>query len=68
MRSNGKSTFIQTISEMLDSYVKTIQPETIMQREKSGALNTEIASICGARLVKTAEIDEGKRLSESLVK
>lgn len=66
--SNGKSTFIQTISEMLGSYAKTIQPETIMQREKSGALNTEIASICGARLVKTAEIDEGKRLSESLVK
>ena len=66
--SNGKSTFIQTISEMLGSYAKTIQPETIMQREKSGALNTEIASICGARLVKTSEIDEGKRLSESLVK
>lgn len=66
--SNGKSTFIETIADMLGTYAKTIQPETIMQKEKSGALNTEIASICGARLVKTSEIDEGKRLSESLVK
>ncbi len=65
---NGKSTFIQTISTLLGDYAKTIQPETIMKKERSSAMNTEIASICGARLVKTAELDEGKRLSESLVK
>ena len=66
--SNGKSTFIQTISTLLGDYAKTIQPETIMKKDRRSAMNTEIASICGARLVKTAELDEGKRLSESLVK
>ena len=65
---NGKTTFIETIADMLGSYAKTIKPETLMQKENSSALNTEIAAICGARLVKTSEIDEGKRLSESLVK
>lgn len=66
--SNGKSTFIKIISDMLGSYAKTIQPETLMKKERSGAINTEIASICGARFVKTSEIEEGKKLAESLVK
>jgi len=66
--SNGKSTFVETIGEMLGKYAKTIKPETLIMNDKSNAMKTEIASVCGARFVRTSEIDEGKRLSESLVK
>ena len=66
--SNGKSTFSEVIGEMLGKYSKTIKPETLIVNDRSSAIKTEIATICGARFVKTSEIDEGKRLSESLVK
>lgn len=66
--SNGKSTFVETLGEMLGRYSKTIKPETLIVNDKSNTIKTEIAAICGARFVRTSEIDEGKRLSESLVK
>lgn len=66
--SNGKSTFVDVIAGMLGEYAKTIKPETLMHKENSNTPNTEIASIRGARFVRTSEADEGKRLSESVIK
>lgn len=66
--SNGKSTFVETISAMLGDYAKTINPDTLLHKDKNNGPNTEIASICGARFVRCSEQDEGRRLSESLIK
>lgn len=66
--SNGKSTFVETISSMLGDYAKTINPETLLHKDKTYGPNTEIAGLCGARFVRCSEQDEGRRLSESLIK
>lgn len=65
---NGKSTFVDVISDLLGSYASNAQAETIMQKKQSAAVNSDIARLSGARLVTVAEPEEGVRLNESLVK
>ena len=67
--NNGKSTFIDTISELLGGYASNVQPETIMLRRNgdSGA-NSDIARLKSARFVTSEEPTEGVRLNEGLVK
>ena len=67
--NNGKSTFIDTISELLGGYASNVQPETVMLRRNgdSGA-NSDIARLKSARFVTSEEPTEGVRLNEGLVK
>lgn len=65
---NGKSTFLDTISDILGDYAINIQPDTIMVRKQSGGANSDIARLKGARFVTSVEPDEGMRLNEGLVK
>lgn len=66
---NGKSIFINTIADVLGSYAKQMNAETIMvKRSSSGAANSDVARLEGARMVISSESDEGSRLNESLVK
>ncbi len=65
--ANGKSTFINTIMAMLGDYALQTSPETLLVRSNDSA-NNDVARLQGARLVSAAEIDAGRRLSESLVK
>lgn len=65
---NGKSTFLDTISDIFGDYTANIQPETIMIKPYSGAANSDIARLKGARFVTTVEPNEGVRLNEGLVK
>jgi len=67
--ANGKSTFLETISELLGDYAATTTSETVLARE--GGSNNQVfalARLKGARLVSMAETEEGQRLAESLVK
>ena len=65
---NGKSTFLDTISDILGDYAINIQPDTIMVRKQSGGANSDIARLKGARFVTSVEPEEGMRLNEGLVK
>ena len=64
---NGKSIFLETVSNIFGTYSKTIQAESIMVHKQSGP-NTDIARLKGARLVTSSEPNEGYRLDEGLVK
>jgi putative DNA primase/helicase len=65
---NGKSVFLDIITEMFGSYATNIQPQTIMVKQQSSGANSDIARLNGARLVTTTEPNEGVRLDEGLVK
>lgn len=66
---NGKSTFLEVIREIFGDYAANIQPETIMMKKPgASAINSDIARLKGARLVTSAEPNEGVRLNEGLVK
>ncbi|MEK1378404.1 DNA primase [Limosilactobacillus fermentum] len=65
---NGKSLFINTIADVLGSYAKTMNVESIMVKHASGNANSDIARLEGARMVVSSEANEGSRLDEGLVK
>lgn len=65
---NGKSTFLETISDVLGDYATNIQPQTIMARQQNNGPSGDIARLKGARFVNSAEPEQGVRLNESLVK
>lgn len=64
---NGKSTFMETVIGMVGPYSAKTRSETLMVKRGSGVPN-DVAALCGARLVSVAEIGEGQRLDEALVK
>jgi len=63
--ANGKSTFLNAILEMLGDYGKQAAPELLTV--KFNAHPTELADLKGSRFVASVEVEEGKRLAESLV-
>lgn len=68
--SNGKSTLLEIVGEILGDYTVTVPIETFLHDDrKSGAQATpDIARLPGARLVLASEPEVGARLSESTVK
>ena len=68
--NNGKSTFLDTVSELLGSYSANVQPETIMMKRDAngGGANSDIARLKSTRFVTSEEPTEGVRLNEGLVK
>lgn len=72
MGNNGKSTFLDTISDMLGDYASNAQPDTLMLQSRLGSLgggaNTDIARLKSARFVTCEEPTEGVRLNEGLLK
>ncbi len=65
---NGKSTFLDVLTEILGDYAVNIQPETIMVKQAQSGPTSDIARLKGARLVTTVEPREGARLNEGLLK
>jgi putative DNA primase/helicase len=65
--ANGKSTFLNAIMHVLGDYAIATPTETFMKR--NGDQNTnDIARLRGTRFVTTTEAEQGRRLSEPLVK
>ena len=72
MGNNGKSTFLDTIADLLGNYSANTQPETIMLQSRigssGGGANSDIARLKSARFVTSEEPTEGVRLNEGLLK
>ena len=67
--NNGKSTFLDTISDLLGGYAMNAQPETLMMKRFGGdGANSDIARLKSARFVTSEEPTEGVRLNEGLLK
>jgi putative DNA primase/helicase len=65
--SNGKSTFINTIKDLMGEYGKQAKSDTFIKKKETGA-NNDIARLVGARFVSAIESEDGEQLSESFVK
>lgn len=64
--ANGKSTLINAMLAMLGEYGMQAAPELLTA--KPGTHPTELADLQGARLAASIELEDGRRLAESLVK
>lgn len=65
--SNGKSTFINTIKDLLGEYGKQAKSDTFIKKKETGA-NNDIARLVGSRFVSAIESEDGEQLSEAFVK
>ncbi len=69
--ANGKSTFLNTLREMMGGYAVQARPEVLMV-VRGGAQahghTADIMPLIGARLAAANETEEGQRLAESLIK
>lgn len=65
---NGKSTFLDVISDICGDYAVNIQPETLMIKPNSSGASSDIARLRGARFVTSTEPNEGMRINEGLLK
>lgn len=66
--SNGKSTFLDVLAELMGNYAMNTQSETITQRRQSDGPRTDIARLKGARLVTISECPADVWLDEAMVK
>jgi P4 family phage/plasmid primase-like protien len=64
--ANGKTTMLNTVLEMMGDYGQQAAPDLLLA--KRGSHPTELADLFGARLVASVEVEDGRRLAESLVK
>jgi putative DNA primase/helicase len=65
--ANGKSTFLNTITYLLGDYAIATPTETFM-RKNGDQYTNDIARLRGTRFVTTTEAEQGRRLSEPLIK
>jgi putative DNA primase/helicase len=65
--NNGKGVWVQVVSFILNDYhvSTTIETFTVSKFERHP---TEMAKLCGARLVTAAETEEGRRWAEARIK
>jgi len=64
---NGKSTFVDILKLIFGTYYMKIGMDSLTIKKSEG-INNDIASLKGSRLVISSEIEQGKRLKESLIK
>jgi len=65
--ANGKSVMLDTLSELLGDYAGEAPPDLFVVR-RSEEHPTEIADLCGKRLVVGSETEEGRSLRTQLLK
>jgi len=63
----GKSTTAKTLQKLLGGYCQQTAPNLLLA-SKYERHPTELADLCGARLIFSIEIADGKQLAEALVK
>jgi putative DNA primase/helicase len=65
--ANGKTTFLNTIMHLLGDYATATPTESFMKKNSDQNTN-DIARLRGTRFVTTTEAEQGRRLSEPLIK
>lgn len=66
--SNGKTTFLNVILEVLGQDYAMKAPQDFLMQKRGETHPTEKADLFGKRFVACSETEEGRKLSESLVK
>jgi putative DNA primase/helicase len=67
--SNGKTTFLNTIRQVLGDYGQAVAPDLLVSRRERGDTHPAVlADLYGARFCMTTETQEDKRLDEARVK
>lgn len=64
---NGKTTFLRTMQALFGDYAKQADPELLLAQKYQPHPEGR-AALAGARLVVTAEVADGRRMAEALVK
>jgi putative DNA primase/helicase len=64
--ANGKSTVLNALMDTLDDYATQAAPDLLIATKNSHP--TELADLFGMRFVASIEVEDGRRLAESLVK
>ncbi|GHU62743.1 hypothetical protein FACS189445_5870 [Spirochaetia bacterium] len=65
--ANGKSTFLNVLMKLLGDYAIAASTETFMKKN-GDQISNDIARLRSTRFVVTTEAEQGKRLSETLIK
>ena len=65
---NGKSTFLEAIRSVLGDYARQADVSTFMLGRTDSGPRPEVVRLAGARFVSSIEVEENRRLAESLVK
>lgn len=66
--SNGKSTILDVLEQLTGDYGAQSDFTTFLERRNDSGPRNDIARLAGARLVRSSEIGENKRLNEGLIK
>lgn len=66
--SNGKSTLLDTLKAALGVEYASTAPPALIMAKKGESHPTELAGLCGKRMVTAIETEKGQRLNEPLVK
>jgi putative DNA primase/helicase len=67
--ANGKSTFLNALHAVMGDYAYTAPDDLLVaKRSRSVADKSAVAGLQGRRFVTTAEVDDGARMAEGLVK
>ncbi len=65
--ANGKSTFLEIARALLGDYAEQAEFSTFLHKDRDTVRN-DLAKLRGARFVSAVEVEEGRRLSEVVVK
>lgn len=66
--SNGKSTLLDTVGRIMDKGYATVIPTDLIVAKSHEVHPTGLTDLDGKRFIQTEEIEDGKRLAESLLK
>lgn len=67
--ANGKGTLVEQLRQILGDYAQAADFSTFAaRRDEGGAPRNDVAGLAGARFVSSAEVEDGRRFAESLVK
>jgi putative DNA primase/helicase len=67
--NTGKTTFLEILRKLCMEYAVLLQVDTLMERRGGeGAASEDLASLRGARLATTSELDRMRRLSIAMIK
>jgi len=64
----GKTTFLQTIEDVLADYAGTADFEAFLKKQTGSDARPEIAKLQGRRFVKSSEVSKGRTFAEELIK
>jgi putative DNA primase/helicase len=66
--SNGKSTLLDILAELSGEYGQQADFTTFLDRRHDAGPRSDVARLAGARLVRSSEVGDHKRLNEGLIK